>query len=77
MRWTPLDFPHSTNLKPNMVSLEDEADIFGPLQLRDLTWVGRMDAFLEIWKPNAMNKNAERQGDRKVSSTLILCCRLY
>lgn len=62
-----LGFPHIQELKTTQVVLEDQADRFGKLQIRGLTWVGKMYAFLEIWKANAGTGNAERQGVRKVS----------
>jgi len=66
-----LGLPHFSAMKPNIFRLQDPADIFGPLQLRNLTWVGRMHAFLEIWKPNVTSGLAERQGDRTVSFFLL------
>lgn len=62
-----LDFSRLRELNISMVVLEDQADKFGKLQLRNLTWVGKMYAFLEIWKANTGTGNAERQGARKVS----------
>ena len=62
-----------SDLQPNMVTLDDKADIFGPLRLCNLTWVGRMRAFLEIWKSNATNREAERQGNRRVHLISTLC----
>ena len=50
-----------------MVVFEDQADRFGKLQIRSLTWVGTMYVFLEIWKANTGTGNAERQGVKKVS----------
>lgn len=62
-----LGLPHFSAIKSNMFRLQDPADIFGPLQLCNLTWVGRMHAFLEMWKANVTSGLAERQGDRTVS----------
>lgn len=71
-----LDLPHFPDLDTSMVVLEDRADGFGPLQIRNLTWVGRMSAFLEIWKANATTGFAELQGDRQVSCTSYECSRI-
>ena len=60
-------FPHFLDLDTSMVVFEDQADRFGKLKIRGLTWVGRMYAFLEIWKANTETGDAEQQGVRKVS----------
>ncbi|KAL2039341.1 hypothetical protein N7G274_008009 [Stereocaulon virgatum] len=60
-----LGFPPFRELDTSLVVLEDQADRFGKLQIRNLTWVGKMYAFLEIWKANTKTGNAERQGVRK------------
>ena len=57
----PSDIDHES------FSLEDETDVFSPLCIGNMVWVGRMRGFLEIWKENAMGGLAERQGDRAVS----------
>ena len=62
-----LGFPHFSDLDTSLMVLEDQADRFGKLEIRSLTWVGKMYAFLEIWKANTGTGNAERQGVRKVS----------
>lgn len=62
-----LGFLRFRELDTSLVVLEDQADRFGKLQIRNLTWVGKMYAFLEIWKTNTGTGNAERQGVRKVS----------
>ena len=71
-----LDLPAIPALTTSMVSLEDQTDRFGPLHIRGLTWVNKMRAFLEIWKPDGITGNAKQQGDRKVSyciSTYTTC----
>ncbi|MCJ1407360.1 hypothetical protein MMC19_001431 [Ptychographa xylographoides] len=60
-----LDLPAIPALTTSMVSLEDQTDRFGPLHIRGLTWVNKMRAFLEIWKPDGITGNAKQQGDRK------------
>lgn len=74
-----LVFPHHRDLDPSMVVLEDPNDSFGPLQLNDLTWVGKMCIFLEIWKRNETTSDAKQQGPRMVSYSLfvLLMCNDY
>lgn len=62
-----LDLPAIPDLNTSMVALENQTDRFGPLQIHGLTWVNKMDAFLEIWKPDGTTGEARLQGDRRVS----------
>jgi len=62
-----LDLPAIPDLITSMVALENQTDRFGPLQIHGLTWVNKMDAFLEIWKPDGTTGEARLQGDRRVS----------
>jgi len=62
-----LDLPAIPTLNTNMVFLENQTDTFGPLQICGLTWVNKMYAFLEIWKPDDITGEAKQQEDRKVS----------
>ena len=64
-----LELPAIRALNTSMVSLEDKTDRFGPLQMHGLTWVNKMNAFLEIWKPDGITGEAKQEGDRKVSYT--------
>ncbi|MCJ1481294.1 hypothetical protein MMC06_001451 [Schaereria dolodes] len=61
-----LELPAIRALNTSMVSLEDKTDRFGPLQMHGLTWVNKMNAFLEIWKPDGITGEAKQEGDRKV-----------
>lgn len=51
-----IGLPHSSAIKSNLFRHQDPAGIFGPLQLRNLTWAGKMHAFIEIWKPNVTSR---------------------
>ena len=64
-----LGFPDPRNLDTSMVIPKDSNDSFGPLQINNLVWVGKMSVFLEIWKRDAVNGNAKQQGTRSVSCT--------
>ena len=66
-----LGFPDPSNLKISMV-VKDPNDSFGPLQINNLVWVGKMGVFLEIWKKDTMNGKAKQQGTRSVSCTFFL-----
>ncbi len=62
-----LGFPHDRVLDPSMVvSLEGSNDSFRPLQSNDLTWVGKMCVFLEIWKGDETSGNAKQRGPRSI-----------
>ena len=67
-----LGFPDPTDLDTSMVILKDPNDSFGPLQINNLVWVGKMGAFLEIWKRDTVNGEAKQQGTRSVSCTSFL-----
>lgn len=62
-----LELPAIPDLNTSMVALENQTDRFGPLQLYGLTWVNKMYAFLEIWKPDDTTGEARQQGELKVS----------
>ncbi len=74
-----LGSPHHRDLDPSMVVFEDPNDSFGPLQLNDLTWVGKMSIFLEIWKRDETAGDAKQQGPRMVSYSpfVMLMCNEY
>ena len=74
-----LGFPHHRDLDPCMVVLEDPNDSFGPLQLNNLTWVGKMSTFLEIWKRDETTGDAKQQGPRMVSYSpfITLMCNKF
>ena len=65
-----LGFPDPSNLKISMV-IKDPNDSFGPLQINNLVWVGKMVVFLEIWKKDTTNGKAKQQGTRSVSCTFF------
>ena len=67
-----LGFPDQRDLDTSIVSLEDPNDSFGPLQINALVWVGKVSVFLEIWKRDTVNGEAEQQGARPVSCTSFL-----
>ena len=54
----------SVNIKTSTVVPRDQNDSFGPLQLNDLTCVGKMSAFLEVWKRDGRTGKAKRQDPR-------------
>ncbi len=64
-----LGFPDHRDLDTSMVILKDPNDSFGPLEIGNLVWVGKMVVFLEIWKKDAVNGEAKQQGTRSVSCT--------
>ena len=66
-----LGFPDPRDLKTSMV-VKDPNDSFGPLQINNLVWVGKIGVFLEIWKKDTMNGKAKQQGTRSVSCTFFL-----
>ncbi|MCJ1466889.1 hypothetical protein MMC07_005511, partial [Pseudocyphellaria aurata] len=53
-----LGFPDPKYLRTSKVSPRDPNDSFGPLQ------INKMSVFLEIWKRDAVNGEAKRQGTR-------------
>ncbi|KAK3171767.1 hypothetical protein OEA41_003851 [Lepraria neglecta] len=59
-----LGFPDPGDLDTSMVSLEDPNDSFGPLQINNLAWVGKIGVFLEIWKRDPVSGEAKQQGTR-------------
>jgi hypothetical protein len=61
-----LGFPPPRDLVTSMVVLENPNNLFGPLELNGLTWVGQMTVFLEIWKRDQTNGLARKYGSRKV-----------
>ena len=67
-----LGFPDARDLDTSMVILKDPNNSFGPLQINNLVWVGKMGVFLEIWKRDTVNGEAMRQGTRSVSCTSFL-----
>lgn len=67
-----LDFPEPRDLDTSMVILKDSNDSFGPLQINNLIWVGKMGMFLEIWKRDTMNGEAKQQGTRSVNCPIFL-----
>lgn len=67
-----LGFPDPKDLKTSIVTAEDPNDSFGPLQINNLVWVGKMGVFLEIWKRDTVNGEAKQQGIRSVSCTSFL-----
>jgi hypothetical protein len=62
-----LGLPDILDINTSMVTLQDPNDRFGPLQIHGLTWVNKMNAFLEIWKPDRITGEAKQHGDRQVS----------
>lgn len=68
-----LKFPEPEDLDTSMVILKDSKDSFGPLQINNLIWVGKMGMFLEIWMKDTMNGEAkQQQGTRSVNSPFFL-----
>ena len=67
-----LGFPDPRDLGTSIVTLKDPNDSFGPLQINNLVWVGKMGVFLEIWKRDTVNGEAKQQGTRSVSCTSSL-----
>ena len=67
-----LGFPDPRDLDTSMVILKDPNNSFGPLQINNLVWVGKMGVFLEIWKRDTANGEAKQQGTRSVSCTSFL-----
>ena len=67
-----LGFPDARDLDTSMVILKDPNDSFGPLQINNLVWVGKMSVFLEIWKRDTVDGEAKQQGTRSVSCTSFL-----
>ena len=57
-----LGFPDFKDLDTSMVISKDPNDSFGPLQINNLIWVNKMSVFLEIWKRDAVNREAKQQG---------------
>ena len=66
-----LGFPDPKDLKASMVVLKDSNDSFGPLQIKNLIWVGKMSVWLEIWKRDTVSGEARQQGTRTVSFFLV------
>ena len=62
-----LSLPDIPDLNTSMATLQDPTDRFGPLQIHGLAWVNKMNAFLEIWKPDSITGEAKQHGDRQVS----------
>lgn len=67
-----LGFPDPRDLRTSIVTQKDPNDSFGPLQINNLVWVGKMGVFLEIWKRDTVNGEAKQQGTRTVSRTFSL-----
>jgi len=67
-----LGFPDLKDLNASMVVLTDPNDSFGPLQINNLVWVGKMSVFLEIWKRDTVSGEAKQQGTRSVSCAPFL-----
>ncbi|KAL9135267.1 MAG: hypothetical protein Q9175_003535 [Cornicularia normoerica] len=59
-----LGFPDPRDLDTSIVTQKDPNDSFGPLQINNLVWVGKMGVFLEIWKRDTVNGEAKQQGTR-------------
>ena len=70
-----LGFPDFKDLKTSMVIPKNPNGSFGPLQINNLVWVNKMGVFLEIWKRNAVNGEAEQHGTRSVSCIPFLLLR--